>query len=1099
MVTLVFAVSSTFVSCKDYDDDINANTASIEALRTDLQTVKSNLESELSSTKSNLETQIASAKEALQNAINTKADAATVDALQKKVDNLETDLKAADAKLQTQIDAANNAIENLQSDVKDAQLTLAALTGDLSKLTGDLSEEVKAREALEKNLEIQQKALEALKEQAGKDNKALQDQITALQNDIKNFATDGTVTELQKKVKELSDNLTQVSKDIDALTVLIERALNSIALVPELYIDGIETIEFLSVNYTPLKDNYKGENGDDYSKIVNSFKAGEAITIDNGFTEATYRLNPTTVTKDCYDESGIEFVSTVAKTRSVTPVEGSPVMFNGVKSFEKGLMTVYVKKNPQFTSSLNKSNGEIYITALKVPRNAKKYEAADIYSENSRLSEKTIIPRIAAAVDGEWQAHSSENSVDPKSPLYHYSSYSDIKASRVDDSPLALVAKKINYKETFNLLELVTGCYDRGNGSHNEIDKNKLKTYGLTFRFSIPSEPYINAVDNNTDQQQFATVTKEGLISSKTPAGVTNNEAVVGKEPIVQVDLVDSVRNKLVDRRYLKIKWSLKELEPIQLKSKSSEAVLNCETMKAEYTWKEFIDEVYAKANLGSGLSQDKFEQLYPASNITVTPEGWTTNWATPKQTSAPASGSYSGCVPVFQSTTNEHGDALVANWILAPSDVKTIYNNSSNDTKTFKAKVEFKSAVPSEYPDMWFEWTFTIKLPELPTISGYYDQYWNQVGVQHDILPVQYNTPAQTEDHCVYNNNLMNAFTYTNGLIVKNIPSCGTWDMQFSYEQSISGYKPDYAASAVKTEANSTSADPSVFMSANKYVDSKHDIAFADFAGYKLMKGSTKALSMIWADDHTSWCGNPAHKMANLFADSDNAAVEALLNPLGATSEIGAEGTVAPVRTHNKKISMTVWATLNDWNYIPVKTYDICLIAPLRINTQDLLGNLQDGVLSGDVLDLSTAFTLDDFRGYLVANTPDGTFSGEQKKYTQSLWKYYEVHTPVYDTNGVRYTFKNVNGDAKIDNTLNYANSMTATALRTLTNGNIDLSMDVVGSNLKFKNNGGSNIEGDCYAYIPVSVKYGFGTLTATLKVHIYPHGQKPASAKKH
>ena len=41
---------------------------------------------------------------------------------------------------------------------------------------------------------------------------------------------------------------------------------------------------------------------------------------------------------------------------------------------------------------------------------------------------------------------------------------------------------------------------------------------------------YNTAAPNGTDQQQFATVTSEGVISSKLPDGVTNNMACVGKE-----------------------------------------------------------------------------------------------------------------------------------------------------------------------------------------------------------------------------------------------------------------------------------------------------------------------------------------------------------------------------------------------------------------------------------------------------------------------------------------------------------------------------------------------------------------------------------------
>ena len=53
-------------------------------------------------------------------------------------------------------------------------------------------------------------------------------------------------------------------------------------------------------------------------------------------------------------------------------------------------------------------------------------------------------------------------------------------------------------------------------------------------------------------------------------------------------------------------------------------------------------------------------------------------------------------------------------------------------------------------------------------------------------------------------------------------------------------------------------------------------------------------------------------------------------------------------------------------------------------------------------------------------------------------------------------------------------------------------MTYDPVTGNLIFKNNGGSNIEADIWAYIPVKVKYGFGELTQTFKVLIVPHGHK-------
>ena len=115
-----------------------------------------------------------------------------------------------------------------------------------------------------------------------------------------------------------------------------------------------------------------------------------------------------------------------------------------------------------------------------------------------------------------------------------------------------------------------------------------------------------------------------------------------------------------------------------------------------------------------------------------------------------------------------------------------------------------------------------------------------------------------------------------------------------------------------------------------------------------------------------------------------------------------------------------------------------------------------------------------------------------EQKKYTESLWKYYEIKEVKVDEDNIRYTFEKKNGSVKPNTSLSYANSLTAKQIKDETNGNITLSMSQVGANLIFKNNGGSNIEENVKAYIPVTVTYGFGKLTAYVTVDIVPHGHK-------
>lgn len=62
---------------------------------------------------------------------------------------------------------------------------------------------------------------------------------------------------------------------------------------------------------------------------------------------------------------------------------------------------------------------------------------------------------------------------------------------------------------------------------------------------------------NKTDQQKFAKLDshENGIMSSKVYTVEGTSATAVGREPIVRVELVDTVNNALVAMRYLKVKW----------------------------------------------------------------------------------------------------------------------------------------------------------------------------------------------------------------------------------------------------------------------------------------------------------------------------------------------------------------------------------------------------------------------------------------------------------------------------------------------------------------------------------------------------------------
>ncbi len=1104
LVAFLCASMGMFVSCKDYEDDINANRDDITALQNQLADLQTTLSNELSSVKSELSTQISDAKAQLQAAIDQKADQATVTALEARVATLEGELAAKEAALNAKIDAVNEAVTGLDGRLETVESTLAtivAMTGDfeaLQQTVNDLKSRVEAlegldiaaiaREAVEKDLETQKEALEAfkqeiadadyqgqidklqediaalptadqLKELADKieaydiDNLAqrisdAEEDIAALQSSLSDYATVTSVNELrqalQKQIDDLNTTINGVSENVNTLTVFVDKMLTSIALVPDLYVDGIEAIEFHSLYYQPKALN----NG------VLEEAPGQAVWRDNGLAEATYRLNPSAVPLENIDANNIEFVAATAETRSV--LANSPVAFNGIKSYANGLMTVNLKKTDAYqnVSNVDGDASKIYIVSLKVPRyNSDKKTTTDVYSENSRLVQTNFTPVIARLNPEAYQYFN------PNDPMHHYSDSIKIYNSKVDNNQL--VAAELYYNEKHDLKEYLTGCYLNAARKHVQITKDELKKYGLALRFAIPTEPYKKDADNATDQQQFATVTADGIISSKTPAGATSNLACVGKEPIIRVMLCDTVNGKLVDARYMKIKWNQKTLDDVQLEDYVTTETLACGETTAELKWDWIIDEVYAKVH-DNGLDQKTFETIYSFKNIKI------------EKTEPAMTNTFRA--PSMLNTTNEQGDALAGTWTLTDREIGTI--NQSTKVKTFVAKITFVSGAPAQYPDLVMYWKFNIELPTFPTIAGYNDTYWEDKNYgYHYVYPVQYGTDA-AKTLVEYNYPLEQAFAKTAkwanaNFFINDMGDCYSWDLHFAAEQSIDGY--------------------GVVGYTTNYEPLTTNVEYDHFKGYQLYKnGTSKALQMNWSTTpyagvpYVSWQGDHDAKV-NLYAAPNNVANQGLLNPLDQAND--SKG--IPVKTSDKKVYLNMWAKINPYNYVLVKNYAVCLVAPIRVNvTSD--GYFEEGIAGSVESTVATAklAKIVDFRGYTVAETAGTT---QFEKDADKLWKYYGVTEKKFDISKAKFGFKVSGGDVVADGTIDYTDAMSASELSRLTSGgvNLSLSMSADGKEIIFKNNGGTDVTTTFNIFIPVTVKYAFGTITEYIKVPVYPRGQ--------
>lgn len=995
------------VGCKDYDDDINKINDRLDELTTGKI--------------ADIESQISSMQTTIQN----------LQALETRIKALE-DAQVTDADLQKLQDA----IDAIEADY----VTESALTTTLSSYatTQYVGEAIKAvTDALGSFTtdEAIQAAIDAAKQSAIEAaGKACEEAFKTAVESVIAGATEEPTSEIGKAFKEYDAHIKQLLTDavekedgfinqaiaeqikaaVDAMSAKLSGRLTSLQVVPDLYVNGIETIELKSFKYTAWNVTS--------SAAAETVKQGTATsTTAQDVTAVRYLVSPTTVTTEDIQEPS--FVFEKAETRSAVKEQLLNVDSYSVKD---GVLTVNVKKASGTEITLAK--GYIYTAALGVPIAEKWLTDANkpevVYSDFVALAETTVEPKIAALVNDKFVCK------DPDGHNHYYESYEAAQA--------AAAVKQVAYDDKLDLLTLVTGCYVDATDGAVEIKKDELTAAGLEFRFALPTKPYVLGT-NESDQQQFATIAGTTM-TSKLPDGTTNNQAAIDKTPVVRVELVDvNNKNAVVDVRYFKIQWVRKTIAPIDLGViYTFEYTLGCNEFQGKFLWNQMVNEVLAKIG-ETGMSQDEFLATYTTPTIATVEKGskeyyyhkvgdvataladgveFVYNFDDPVDESAAAF--------TWRLTVDQIGDVI--DDLLADKEVKYVVNVTIPAQNSYQGSVNFAFEVK-------------VALPVLPEIYGYDSSFWYTDYTLAYVYPIQYNTPGAF-DTCAYRYELDRLFA--DSKTVKNLLPCGAWDIQFAEEQPAKDY--GYAVAATTVPA-------------------------ADATGHQLVKGLETAVQLNYA------AGKPWYAPATTEEGAVNVADVADIQVQVVNNEAG-------IGILNKEATLDVWAQINAKNNYKVATFNVYFVAPLKINSELKDAYFVDQVISGSTIDCSKAFTMTDFKDYIVAKVTTGTT--EKEKYAAELYKYYVVKDPVWNlANAMTNLKKDSEGNYVVDETIT-AETAKIKAEDRFGVGCITANAD--NSSLTFKNVKGVKVEKTIKLFIPVTVSHKWGTLTETVTVDLLP-----------
>ncbi len=609
MGLLVFGAMGTVTSCKDYDDDISANTGSIKNLQTQMTTLESALKQ---------------VKEDAQKAAATYATKQDLKSLQDQIKNLVTAEKLQEAinDLQKVIDGKAD-----KSEVEALKTKIDGIDGRLNKLGTTLNEAETAQKAVNENLQNQIDALKAFENELGgkKGAEELKGQVAKLQEDLKALqAASGNaqaIKELKETMEKANKEVEKTVKNINILTVFVKRNLSSLVLKPDTYYGGIEAIKVLSDSAVIYKE---GDASLTFFELT-----GEAKIL-SGIGTAMYHVNPSTVD---LSNSTIGFYGNVAEllkpmtgleTRAgadiATPEYGKTddLLKADKDAYKDGILSIPFRANfKAIEANLKAGNGSFVAAQIS--------KGDTTVTSDYALIAPVKIYNLLVADNSFAQTPFVDNIVTPASGHLH-KKFSDLKVENIP------ATHNVKYNESINISALLETHYttekDLATDSANvTIDAAKVRKMepstfkALGLKYVVKTVDYTLGSNKTSETHHIQLSTDENGDVIATPRNVSNtgetiknevaNASAVGRMPMLVIEIQDAEGTILA---YGYMKLLITDLDAVGPQDVTSDPFamndyfFDCNGAKDKLTWAQVEFHIY---NDLLKISKKNFDETY--------------------------------------------------------------------------------------------------------------------------------------------------------------------------------------------------------------------------------------------------------------------------------------------------------------------------------------------------------------------------------------------------------------------------------------------------------------------------------------------------------
>ena len=384
------------------------------------------------------------------------------------------------------------------------------------------------------------------------------------------------------------------------IVVSLSSALKSLVFDPDFYYAGIEAFDLATYKYNPATVKAVDADGD-YSK--------DAPTVaDDAFTyapdlAATYFLNPSNA-KMSNDAAKYSFIAYNKDYTRAAADYGSTFKVESADLTTKGKVTVHAKYNGNAIKNIAENN-QVTVLALQ-------YTSGDsiVTSDFAAIKASTYSKLV---LNNPTLQH-----VDAiPSHLYQTAQDAINNAAQIH---VAWNSKGIDLREYVN----TDRTYDKDeNPTCKAWDKNAAE--GLVeksgFKYSFELVGYKSGL-NETSQSAHAAIASNGYTlrpqmtagGKQQAYGAAQNEATIGREPLVRVILKDTVNNKIAAVGYIKVvivkTVAENKAEEVDLVTVNKPYTIACGDNNIDLqkvTWAQVEEQLYAKLN----MSKEAFEDAY--------------------------------------------------------------------------------------------------------------------------------------------------------------------------------------------------------------------------------------------------------------------------------------------------------------------------------------------------------------------------------------------------------------------------------------------------------------------------------------------------------